>query len=215
MRRAFSPKRSTNLGRSTKCSSWSESAPISSSLLAPLDIPLRGLTALARAHRVRGNRDEAAAILAHLEEIAVLHSHDRTLACALGEQVTWHLADGDLDGASNAMRRLAPLAERHPLEPLNATSEIPLLAERNASKWTWPQGRPREALERADRLLARCKAWRRNQLVATSQLLVARAHLDLRDCRQRAHGAAATRCSSAGGAASSARSSTVVRRSWT
>ncbi|MGH6622965.1 MAG: LuxR C-terminal-related transcriptional regulator, partial [Burkholderiaceae bacterium] len=149
--------------------------------LAPLDIPLRGLTSLARAHRVRGSRDEAASILAHLEEIAVLNRHDRTLACVLGEQVTWFVADGNKDGARDAMRRLERLATSHPLEPLNATSEIPLLASLKRVETDLAEANPRQALEGADVLVAKCTAWRRHQLVVRLKLLVVRAQLSLRN----------------------------------
>jgi LuxR family maltose regulon positive regulatory protein len=149
--------------------------------LAPLDIPLRGLTSLARAHRVRGNRDEAASILARLEEIALLHGHDRALACSLGEQLTGYLADGDLEAAGDAMRRLAKVAQRHPLEPLSATSEIPLLAGMKSIEMDLAEGRARDALERANGLLMKCVAWRRNQAAVRLNLLASRAQLALHD----------------------------------
>ena len=149
--------------------------------LSPLDIPLRGMTALARAHRLRGHRDEATSILGQLEELAVLHRHDRMLACTLGEQVTWRLADGDPDGAGEAMRRLAQLAEPRALEPLGATSEVALVAELKRVEIDVAQNRAREALERAERLAAQCSGWRRHQLVVRLKLLAARAHLGLRE----------------------------------
>jgi LuxR family maltose regulon positive regulatory protein len=149
--------------------------------LSPLDIPLRGLMSLARAHRARGNRDEAASILARLEEIAAVNNHDRTLACSLGEHATWRLADGDRDGARDAMRRLAQLSDAHPLEPLSATSEIPLLAGLARIEMDLAEGRSREALDRAEALIAKCTEWRRNLLVVRLKLLAVRAHLDVRD----------------------------------
>ena len=149
--------------------------------LAPLDIPLRGLTALARAHRVRGNRDEASSILGHLEEIGVIHHHDRTLACALSEQVTGCLADNDLERARDVMRRLEQLSVEYSLDPLNATSEIPLLASLRRIEMDLAGNLPEVALERAGALLEKCIAWRRNRVAAKLALLQVRAHLLLRD----------------------------------
>lgn len=150
-------------------------------LISPLDVPLRGLTSLARAHRVRGSRDEAAAIVARLEEIAMINRHDRTLACALGEQITGYLDDGDQDGARATMRRLAQLAERYALEPSSARSEIPLVAGLKRIELELADGRPRPALALAGPLLTHCSAWRRHQLAARLTLLSVRAHLDLRE----------------------------------
>src|SRR5439155_25161060 len=85
------------------------------------------------------------------------------------------------DRASDAMRRLVRLSETYPLEPLNATSEVPLLAGLKRVEMDLAERRPREALERADMLLAKCHAWGRNPVVVKLKLLAIRAHLDLRN----------------------------------
>lgn len=152
--------------------------------LAPLDIPLRGLLALAQSHRALGHRNEAELVLARLEEIALANRHQRMLACGLGARVGWLLADGDSGGAAEVLRRLERLAEPYALEPLNAHSEIALLAQMGRIELDLATGAVEAALARADALLERCLPWRRMQLAAALQLRRARAWMALGDAGQ-------------------------------